>query len=84
MGFIDRFFGGNDDGGSYIRRQPLMYRCPRCGSSDIYSRKKGFSVGNAFLGSALFGRNGILFGLYNSERQKHTCQYCGYEWIDGD
>lgn len=58
-------------------------KCPRCGSSQLHSGEKGFSLGKAIAGDVLFGPIGILGGFIGSKKVMITCLKCGYKWEAG-
>ncbi|MBV7276058.1 hypothetical protein JMF89_01230 [Clostridiaceae bacterium UIB06] len=58
-------------------------RCPKCGSTQITSNNKGFSVGKAVGGLALFGQVGLLGGFLGSKKVVVTCLKCGNQWKAG-
>lgn len=55
---------------------PMM--CPRCGSTDLSSARKGFSGGKAVAGGLLLGPVGIVAGGLGSNKVKIHCMNCGY------
>lgn len=54
----------------------VIIRCPFCGSSDLVSTTKGFSVSKAVVGSFLIGPIGLIGGAINSNKIKLTCLEC--------
>lgn len=57
-----------------------MMRCPRCGSSQILSTKKGFGLGKAAIGGLILGPIGLLGGFIGSKKLKFTCARCNHTW----
>ncbi|WCK55580.1 TerD family protein [Aneurinibacillus sp. Ricciae_BoGa-3] len=57
-----------------------MARCPRCGSTQIISGKKGFGFGKAAIGGLIFGPIGLLGGFLGSKKLEFTCARCGNKW----
>jgi len=57
--------------------------CPHCGSIQIAAINKGFSVGKAAVGVALFGVIGALGGALGSNKPMVVCLKCGYKWEAG-
>jgi len=56
-------------------------KCPRCGSTQITAKGKGFSTGKALAGGAIAGVGGaIVGGMLGSGKIMLTCLKCGYEW----
>ena len=58
--------------------------CPKCGSNQITSDKKGFSGKQAVAGALLTGGIGILAGTIGSNKIKITCLSCGNEFKPGE
>jgi serine/threonine-protein phosphatase 6 regulatory ankyrin repeat subunit A/serine/threonine-protein phosphatase 6 regulatory ankyrin repeat subunit B len=52
--------------------------CPRCGSTQITSNTKGFSLGEAAVGGAFLGPVGLLAGFIGNKKVLLTCLNCGY------
>lgn len=53
-------------------------RCPRCGSTSLAPNKKGYGVGKAVVGTALFGiLPGIFIGGMGRNKIEVTCLKCG-------
>lgn len=59
-------------------------KCPKCGSSQLTSNKKGFSGGKAVAGAVLTGGIGILAGTIGSGKVVITCLKCGYKFKAGE
>jgi DNA-directed RNA polymerase subunit RPC12/RpoP len=57
--------------------------CPNCGSTQIAANPRGFSVGKATVGTALFGIAGAIGGFIDSNKTMITCLKCGYKWEAG-
>ena len=69
-------------------------KCPECGSTDVHSQKRGYSIGKGLLGLvglslvvwlvawplALFG---LLLGFADSRNIYITCLACGHRWMAG-
>lgn len=56
-------------------------RCPRCGSTQVVPKGKGFSTGKALAGGALFGIGGALVGgMLGSGKLELVCLKCGKTW----
>jgi len=54
--------------------------CPKCGSNQITSNKKGFNVGQALVGGiATFGV-GLAAGFWGSNEIRLNCLSCGNRW----
>lgn len=58
--------------------------CPKCGSSQLHSDKKGFSGGKAVAGAVLTGGIGLLAGTIGSGDIKITCLKCGNKFNTGE
>ena len=58
--------------------------CPKCGSSNLITNKKGFGAGKAVTGALLTGGIGILAGFIGSSKIKITCLQCGSKWKPGE
>jgi len=63
-----------------ISNQP---HCPKCGSSQIAAKSKGFGVGKAAVGAILVGPIGLLGGAIGSNNTIIVCLACGNEWNAG-
>lgn len=55
-------------------------KCSKCGSTNLTSNKKGFSVGKAIAGNFVAPGIGLLAGGIGSGKIKMTCLNCGYQW----
>lgn len=64
-------------------KQSDSIRCPSCGSKQIVSGNKGFSVGKAAVGAVLLGPIGAVGGLIGSNKVMLTCANCGRKWEAG-
>lgn len=58
--------------------------CPKCGSKELHSQKKGFSGGKAVAGAVLTGGIGLLAGTIGSKDVLITCLKCGNRFKAGD
>lgn len=58
-------------------------KCPKCKSTQITSKTKGFGLGKAAVGGILLGPIGLAGGLLGSKKIKVVCLKCGKEWIPG-
>ena len=59
-------------------------KCPKCGSSQISSQRKGFSGGKAVAGAALTGGIGLLAGTIGSNKVNLCCLKCGNQFKPGE
>lgn len=59
-------------------------KCPKCGSEQITSGKKGFSGTKAVGGALLTGGIGLLAGTIGSNKIRITCLNCGHQFKPGD
>ena len=50
--------------------------CPRCGSRDAYSRRRGFRWGLAIFGFFLIPVWGLLLGFIGSRKTIRYCPHC--------
>lgn len=57
--------------------------CPSCKSTQVTAKTRGFRLGKALLGGALFGGVGLLGGTVGSNDTRMVCLKCGYEWTPG-
>ncbi|MCL2077477.1 MAG: hypothetical protein FWH08_03615 [Oscillospiraceae bacterium] len=68
-------------------QQPLQDdtpRCPKCGSANLSSNKKGFGVGKAAVGRAVLRRPiGLAAGNIGANKIQITCLQCGYSYTAG-
>lgn len=62
------------------RQFDAQAKCPKCGSVSLTSEKKGFGVGKAVVGAALFGGVGLLAGGIGANDTVVTCLNCGYKF----
>ncbi len=58
--------------------------CPKCGSRELHSDKKGFSGGKALAGAVLTGGIGLLAGTIGSKDVQITCLKCGKQFKAGE
>lgn len=58
-------------------------KCPKCGSPSIYSDKKGYGLGKAATGLALFGAIGLLGGMLGKNKVISICLKCGNKFNPG-
>jgi len=61
-------------------KEETEIRCPVCGSTQITSTKKGFSLGKAAAGGLLLGGIGLLGGLVGSNKIMLNCLSCGHQF----
>lgn len=59
-------------------------RCPKCGSNQLTTNRKGFSGKKAVGGAILTGGIGLLAGTIGSNKVKITCLACGKEFKPGE
>jgi DNA-directed RNA polymerase subunit RPC12/RpoP len=68
---------GNVANTSQSEAQPAnMLRCPKCGSSNIFVAKKGYSASNGCCGAVMFGPLGLLCGASGANKLEKTCLDC--------
>lgn len=60
-----------------------LAKCPRCGSTALSSNKKGYGVGKALIGVAVFGPVGLLAGGVGANKVVATCLKCGHKFKPG-
>lgn len=66
------------------RKADEPIRCPKCGSTQITSGRKGFSTGKAVVGDLVAGPvGGLLLGGKGSNKIMVTCLKCGHQWKAG-
>jgi len=53
--------------------------CPKCGSTQLTTKDKGFSIGKAAVGALWLGPVGLAGGLLGSKKQMVLCMNCGRE-----
>ena len=56
--------------------ESFTHVCPRCGSRDAYSRRRGFRWGLALLGFFLIPGWGLLLGCLGSKKTVLYCPHC--------
>jgi DNA-directed RNA polymerase subunit RPC12/RpoP len=59
-------------------------KCPKCGSTQLFAGKKGFSGKKAVAGAVITGGIGLLAGTIGSNKIKITCLNCGNVFQPGD
>lgn len=59
-------------------------KCPKCGSYDLHSGKKGYSVKKGALGWILTGGVGLIGGLIGANKIEITCLNCGHKFKPGE
>jgi len=57
--------------------------CPKCRSTQIAGRNRGFGFGKAIVGLALVGGAGLLVGGIGSSKVVVSCLRCGHSWPAG-
>lgn len=57
-------------------------RCPKCGSTDFHSEKRGFSTGRAIAAGALTGFLDVaaVAGAVGKDKMVNVCDSCGHKW----
>ena len=68
---------------AHANTSPEPVKCPRCGSTQISSDKKGFGVGKAVIGNAIAGPIGLAAGNIGAKKVRITCLKCGKQWEAG-
>lgn len=66
--------------GNFTTKSDSKISCPRCGSSQITTKNKGFGLGKAIVGGLLLGPVGLLGGAIGSNKTLVVCLKCGKEW----
>ena len=61
-----------------------LLKCPKCGSTQLTSNKKGFSGGKALAGAVVAGGVGLLAGTIGSGKVEITCLKCGKKFKAGE
>lgn len=54
--------------------------CPKCYSTEIIRKMRGFSWGLAILGFFLFPVFGLLLGFCGRKKLRTHCTKCGHKW----
>jgi sorbitol-specific phosphotransferase system component IIBC len=65
---------------NYETKEQNNVCCPRCGSSQITAKTKGFGLGKAVVGGFLLGPIGLLGGTIGSNKTLVVCLKCGHQW----
>ena len=65
-----------------LDKQGVVY-CPKCYSTSLSVNEKGFGVGKAITGVAMFGPLGLLAGAIGSKKVRITCLKCGHQFYPG-
>lgn len=60
-------------------RKNAIACCPKCGSTSLSAHKKGFGIGKAIVGGAVFGPFGLVGGNINAKKVRVTCLNCGHQ-----
>lgn len=63
-----------------VVQHEVQISCPKCGSTQITSNKKGFNVGQALIGGFVTGGVGLVAGLWGSNEIRLNCLRCGNRW----
>ncbi|MBD2134292.1 hypothetical protein H6F47_18090 [Sphaerospermopsis sp. FACHB-1094] len=63
-----------------VIQHEMQISCPKCGSTQITSNKKGFNVGQALVGGVLTGGVGLAAGFFGSNEIRLNCLRCGHRW----
>lgn len=64
--------------------QPAPLTCPKCGSQQLHSDRRGFKTGRAVgVGLLTFGIGGIVAGASGMNSIVLTCMHCGHSWKAG-
>lgn len=58
-------------------------RCPKCGSEQLTSNKKGFGAGKALAGGMIAGPLGLFAGAIGKNKIEITCLKCGNRFKAG-
>ena len=66
-----------------VKKKDEPIACPKCGSTQLHSDKKGFSTAKAVAGSMLTFGVGAVAGLAGSNIIMLTCLNCGKQWKAG-
>jgi hypothetical protein len=59
---------------------PPIAICPRCGSTSLAIKNRGFSAGKAAVGGLLLGPLGLLIGAKGSNETIRVCLNCKHEF----
>ena len=62
------------------KKEDDLVKCPRCGSTQISSNKKGYSAAKGVAGVLTVGALGLLAGNIGSNKVVVTCLKCGHQW----
>lgn len=54
--------------------------CPKCGSTQVFATKKGYSGSKACCGFLFAGPLGLLCGTHKSNKISLTCLKCKHTW----
>lgn len=63
-----------------VLAQPGINCCPRCVSTAIHFKKRGFGWVAGLIGFFFLPPFGLLFGLIGRRKLKYTCSECGHKW----
>lgn len=69
----------------YIPAQPQILKsgincCPKCRSTQLLQKPRGFSWGLAILGFFLIPGFGLLLGFCGRKKMRMSCLACGHKW----
>jgi ribosomal protein L37E len=62
------------------READTQISCPRCGSTQLNTQRKGFGLGKALVGGVLTGGIGLIAGFHGSRKVLITCLKCGNQF----
>ncbi|BAY42220.1 hypothetical protein NIES2111_66160 (plasmid) [Nostoc sp. NIES-2111] len=63
-----------------VVQHEMPISCPKCGSTQLDSNKKGFNIGQALVGGVLTGGIGLAAGFWGSNEIRLNCLRCGHRW----
>lgn len=64
-----------------LKEAEVIY-CPRCLSTNIEGKHKGYSAAKGTAGMLLMGRIGLMLGATSANDIKARCNDCGHKWVE--
>ena len=61
-------------------KEPPQVCCPKCRSTSVTGKQRGFSVGKAAVGAMVTGPVGLVAGALGANKTKCVCLNCGHTW----
>ena len=79
----DSFAKAKQAQNSPTRNADAVLKCPKCGSTQLHSDKRGFSTGKAVVGTVATLGVGLVAGAVGKDKIIITCLHCDHKWQAG-